>query len=197
MIRIITIPIQIKVFSAMFLNKPEVVSGYYGKVAKNLGGNIFNSGHEFDPYYASGLAYYRLESHFKSNLIDKKYKKARYHILMLCRLVINGEEMPQFNSKKIIPFCENIIKILNDPDKCFEMFNNVLKIIDQSKIDINNQKLLYQKNNTDLLLSTYKSMHPKVKIETVETIAIEKPPQFVELEKTKATEITNNSKILK
>ncbi len=195
--RIITIPIQIKVFSAMFLNKPELVSGYYGKVAKNLGGNIFNSSHKFAPYYTSGLAYYRLESLFKNNSIQSKYKKARYHILMLCRLIINGAEIPPFNSKEINPFCENIINILNDSDGCLDMFNNVLKIIDKSGIDINNQKLLYQKSNTDLLLTTYKSTYPKVKIETVEAIAIEKPPQFVELEEPEATEITNNSKILK
>jgi len=85
---------------------------------------------------------------------------------MLCRLVINGEEMPQFNNKKINPFCDNIINILNDSDNCLEMFNKVLQIIDKSGIDINNQKLLYQKSNTDLLLATYRLMYSKVKIET-------------------------------
>ncbi|PWB53308.1 MAG: hypothetical protein C3F06_06630 [Candidatus Methanoperedenaceae archaeon] len=79
--------------------------------------------------------------------------------------------------KKINLFCDNIINILNDPDNSLELFNNVLKIIDKSGIDINNQKLLYQKSNTDLLLSTYKSIYPKVKVGT-ET---EEKPEAIEL----------------
>ena len=156
--RIITIPIQIKVFSAMFLNMPHLVSGYYGKVAKNTGEKIFKSDHVYIPYYTSGLAYYRLESLFKNSSLNAKYKKARYHILMLYRMIINKEEMPNFNSNKIDNYCDTIIQTLNNPDNCLDTFNKVTEIIDKSAIDINNQKLLYQKNNTDLLINTYKSM---------------------------------------
>lgn len=39
--RIINIEAQIKVFAAMFLNKAHQVSGYYGKLTKNMEGRIF------------------------------------------------------------------------------------------------------------------------------------------------------------
>lgn len=69
--RIIDIPTQIKVFTSMFLNNPHGVSGYYGTIAKKMGNKIFKQGHKHLPYYTSALAYYKLESLFRTNKIDQ------------------------------------------------------------------------------------------------------------------------------
>lgn len=161
--RVITIPNQIKVFSAMFLDLPHLVSGYYGKLAKNLGEKIFKSDHKFSPYYSSGLASYILELSFRNGNIDKKYKKARYHILMLIRRVMNDEELPQFNSQKMDVYCEKINTILLDPEKIQDIFNDSIKIIDTSDIDISNQKILYQTSTTEKLLKTFISYNENKK----------------------------------
>lgn len=152
--RIVTIRNQIKVFASMFLNKPDLVSGYYGKVYKKVEGTIFKEDHKYIPYYTSGYAAYILETQFRTKSIDSKYKKARYHILMLFRMYVNNDSVPPFNSKKMEDYCQKIIDVLNS-DKVIVAFKFVTDVIDKSGIDINNQKVLYQKNTTDLLISTF------------------------------------------
>ncbi|MDP3148255.1 MAG: AIPR family protein [Ignavibacteria bacterium] len=153
--RIVTIKNQIKVFASMFLNKPHLVSGYYGKVYKSVEENIFKEGHKYSPYYTSGLTAYVLEYCFRIKSVDTKYKKARYHILMLFRMIVNNEQLPGFNSNDLDKYCSKILEVLNDNDQSLEVFSKVINILDESGIDINNQKLLYQKSSTDTLIEKF------------------------------------------
>jgi len=47
--------------------------------------------------------------------------------------------------------------VLNDDAKTIEKFNEVCKIMDDSGIDIDNQKLMYQESSRDKFLETAKS----------------------------------------
>jgi hypothetical protein len=100
--QVISIPIQIKTFASAFLNAPHLVSGYYGTIAKRFQGKIFESSHMHAPYYASALCYYRLEGLFRNSFIDTKYKKLRFHMIMIARMLsMESVGIPQLNSKKI------------------------------------------------------------------------------------------------
>ncbi|MDD5673102.1 MAG: AIPR family protein [Chitinivibrionales bacterium] len=81
--RIITIPTQIKTFSSMFLDSPHLVSGYYGTLAKRFSDRIFREDHRLLPYFISGYSFYKLENAFKVGLVDKAFKIARFHLLMI------------------------------------------------------------------------------------------------------------------
>ena len=99
--QVISIPMQIKAASSMFLNNPHGVSGQYGTIAKNAGKKLFRENDKPILYYVSALAVYRLESFIKQKKIDKKYRKARYHAIMLFKYVVAGKDMPkQLNCKK-------------------------------------------------------------------------------------------------
>lgn len=152
--RIVTIKNQIKAFASMFLDKPDLVSGYYGKVYKNVESTIFKEDHKYITYYTSGLAAYVLEYLFRMKNIEARFKKARYHILMLFRRHANPADLPPFNSKRIEEYCQVIINILNSPD-AVDYFKFAVSVIEKSGIDINNQKLLYQKNTTELFLRKF------------------------------------------
>lgn len=65
--QIISIPMQIKAASSMFLDNPHGVSGQYGTIAKNAGKKLFKENDKPILYYVSALAVYRLE-----NLIKQK-----------------------------------------------------------------------------------------------------------------------------
>lgn len=156
--KIISIPIQIKSFSAMFLENPHSVSGYYGTIAKRLGEKIFKKDHRYSPYYISALAYYRLESYFRTSIIDPKFKQTRYHILMLFRLLSNSDPLPEFNSKKMDAYCKKISDILNTPSKCLETFGQAIEILDKTGLDIADKDIFKSKESTDLLISQYKSL---------------------------------------
>lgn len=154
--KIISIPIQIKVFSAMFLENPHAVTGYYGTIASRLNDRIFKKGHKFSPYYASGLAYYRLESLFRAGSLPSKYKQARYHLMMLFKLLVATEAQPELGSKQMERYASTIITALNDAARCLSIYSEAAKLIDESGIDVSDRDQLKRKDVTDSLIATFK-----------------------------------------
>jgi len=113
--QIISIPIQIKAFAAMFLDSPHLVSGYYGTIVNRFKGKIFAPEHKYLPYYISALCYFRIEQFFRSGEFSSEYKKARFQIMMLIKLMVIGNGNEPLNSNKIERDCESLKqKLLND-----------------------------------------------------------------------------------
>jgi len=154
--KIITTPIQIKAFSSMFRNEPHRVTSYFSGIVKKIGmdkSGIFEEKHQAEIYYVAGLAFYRLDMLFNTNSIDTKYKKVRYFILMIFRLLANNKEIPPLNSlKKVEKFSKPIIDILNDTSKTKELFLKSVEIIENSNIDINDKHLVKSKAMTEELI---------------------------------------------
>ena len=154
--RIITVPIQIKSFSAMFLLNPHLVTSYFGALVKKLNtdtSKIFKEDHSYITYYISGLAYYKLETFFRRRLIDSKYKSIRFHILMLFRLLTNNNSLPFLNSQKNMEkFCEPIFVILNNDNISLEYFTKCLEIIENSEFDYTDKQQIKQGTKTQVLI---------------------------------------------
>ncbi|MFQ9245962.1 MAG: AIPR family protein [Clostridium paraputrificum] len=158
--RIIDIPTQIKVFTSMFLNNPHGVSGYYGTIAKKMGNKIFKQGHKHLPYYTSSLAYYKLESLFRTNKIDKSNKRMRYHILMAIRIIsTKNMKMPEFNSNKIEGYCKPILEVICDNDKLILLVEDIMEVIKNALGDnLGERKVFEKKETTDLILNEIKKL---------------------------------------
>ncbi|HED37155.1 MAG TPA: AIPR protein, partial [Ignavibacteria bacterium] len=99
--KIVTIKNQIKTFASMFLDVPHLASGYYGKLYKDVKEQIFKKDHKHNPYYLSSLGIYKFEKFTRAGSIDRKYNKARYHILMLFRMANQPNKPPEFNSRSM------------------------------------------------------------------------------------------------
>ena len=138
----------------MFLNEPSAVSGQYGTVAKRVGNKIFKTSDKLIMYYVSALALYKIESLFKTNKIDKKYRRSRYHAMMLFRIVIANEELPKFNQRKMERYCQKLLNVLEDDSKCEQIFKAIVDYIVSKgeDIDIENRKSFERKETTDYLL---------------------------------------------
>ena len=158
--RIVTIREQIKTFAAMFLNQPHTVSGYFSKVYKNNKDKIFAIEHKFAPYHISSLTMYTLELFFKNGQIDKKYRIARYHILMLFRILLHKSELfPPLHSKEIEDYCKKTKKALMSTKKALKYFEQAIDILNAiSSIDIDDQKTLYVAENTEALINKIKEL---------------------------------------
>jgi len=166
--KIITTQIQIKAFSAMFRNDPHLVTSHFGTLVKKLGANnsgLFEKDHQYATYYLAGLSFYRLDTLFNTNNIDTKYRKVKFFVLMLFRMLSSAENIPPLNSqRKVETYCNPIIDILNDQNKTAELFNNAINIIDNSGIDINDKQYIKSRGITDKLIAEFK----KESIEVVE-----------------------------
>lgn len=159
--KIITISNQIKTFSSMFNKDPHMVTTYFGSLVKKMGSpgsNIFESDHQFSPYYLAGLTYYKLDSLFNSGDIDKKYRKVKFYITMLVPMLASESSFPPFNSqKKCEKYCEPIIGKLNNEKICNKIFRQAVKIIDRSGAPIEDKQALKSRAMTDQILNAYKN----------------------------------------
>lgn len=161
--KIITVANQIKSFSAMFYRNPHLVSSFFGSIAKKTekkDSEIFNKTHSYAPYYLSGFTFYRLESLFRSGTIDTQYRKSKFHILMLFRMLAEDEQFPPLNYKrKIDPYCEKIINKLLNPSVYTDLFKQAISIIEESALDVTNKQHVKQASMVDELLSTYERLY--------------------------------------
>ncbi|BCN31922.1 AIPR family protein [Anaeromicropila herbilytica] len=158
--RIVNIPSQIKSVTAMFLDDPHGVSGNYGAIVKKVGHRIFKSNDKKIIYYTSSLAQYKIEYMIDNKIIDKKYNKARYHAMMLFRMVIAGKKVPRFNENKMDAYCQKIIDVLNDENQCKDLFKKIVNFIaDQDAIDFDDRKTFERKETTEYLKSKLKSLN--------------------------------------
>jgi hypothetical protein len=133
--QIISIPIQIKAFAAMFLDSPHLVSGYYGTIVNRFKGKIFAPEHKYLPYYVSALCYFRIEQFFRSGEFSSEYKKSRFQIMMLVKLMVIGTGNEPLNSNKIERECESLKKKLLNDAQALAIFQAAAKIYDNSGID--------------------------------------------------------------
>lgn len=153
--RIVSIPTQIKTMAAMFLNEPSAVSGQYGTVAKRVGDKIFKITDKLIMYYVSALALYKIDNLFRTNKLDKRYRRCRYHAMMLFRIAVSEEDMPKFNQRKMETYCQHILDILLDDSQCECIFKGIVNFIvsNDSLIHVDDRKSFERKETTDILLS--------------------------------------------
>ena len=161
--RIITIPNQIKSFSAMFLQNPDKVTSFYGTIVKDIGGtssSIFKDNDKHIVYYLAGLAFYRLDILFSNGTIPSNYKKIRYFLLMLfLKYASENAPIPQLNNRRIESFCESIITKLNNYDICKELFEKTVNLIVVSGIDIEDKRYIKSVGITSTLLDKFSEVY--------------------------------------
>ncbi|MFC6591988.1 AIPR family protein [Deinococcus lacus] len=134
--QIVSIGDQIKTFASMFLDSPHAVTGYFGTVMKRHSGKIFQEGHKPDAYFTSSYAFYRLNYLIRNGSLDRSFRKPKYHLLMIFRMITEPFEMPHMNSKKMEKYCESINSLLDNEEASKAIFTACEKIFRDSGIDL-------------------------------------------------------------
>lgn len=129
----ITISNQIKSVIAMFLNEPINASQrYFGELLQLYKSKLFLEDDLGYPYFISGLTLNLVENCFNDNLIDRKYKRFKYHILMLIRIILSQYDAPKFNSKKMEHDGEELISKLLNRESFMRAINEATQTIDKN-----------------------------------------------------------------
>ena len=113
---IVTLTAQIKSFVAMFLNEPHSHPRYYGELLKSYKERLFVDDHKAAPYYASGVSLLVIEKLLGFNIIDRKWRGYKHHLLMLIRMLISGYDMPKLNSDRITDYSLKVADTLRGED---------------------------------------------------------------------------------
>ena len=161
--RIVSIPIQIRSVAAMFLDFPSAVSGQYGTIAKRVGERIFKAEDKYIMYYVSALALYRYEELFRSGSVERRYRRTRYHAMMMLKTLFIKKKM-QFNSNQMETVCDKMLEFLNDANKYPNVLKLIVKfIVDQPDLDVSDRKCFERKETTDILLARKKQLNQYLK----------------------------------
>ncbi|MFC3901911.1 AIPR protein [Acinetobacter marinus] len=146
----------IKTLGSFYFLKPQLATRYFGALFNEFGNQLFLDNHKLYPYYTSALIYKKLENKFRSNEIDKKYKKIRYFILMMLRLEYNLN-FPNFEANKIEKYCSDLIVHFSVDTNFDEKINNVIKKIDTLHLDLESTEL----SKSNKLVENIKSLYFK------------------------------------
>lgn len=152
---LVTIAQQIKAYAAMYVSKPHEVSGRYGVVLRKMGKSIFQDTDPLAPYYLSVLALKKFEA-LLGNGIDRRYRKCRYHVLMLMRTVIDMQFSDVKPKKRREKSDAMITAILQDPTASLRCFRHIADYIASQAEDIefDNRKCFERKETTEKLLKS-------------------------------------------
>jgi AIPR protein len=152
--KILNIPLQIKATSALFLNLPHEVSGQYGKVEQSTRGQLFQDTKFLNSYYVSGLCWYRVEAYVRNNEEGKKYRRARWHIMMLLKYIIEpNKNIVTGINKQSDDISKNIEKIMLNDNKAFALIEQTMLYIkgylrEQGIEDISTDRKLFERKET-------------------------------------------------
>lgn len=182
--KVITIPIEIMSFGAIFLSSPHYVAGYYSQIIENLknkGKEIFSESYMIDPYYTSGLMFYKLSHLFSTGFIDSKYKKIKYQLLYAARLVaeLDYKEMPSLESTEIEDYCLYLNRLFCDDKRCKSCFKKSVNILDRFlPIDISDS-LAQKKEITESVHSYVQEVKESLRCESNDECVADRLTEFM------------------
>lgn len=158
--RIVDIENQVKSYSAIFLENPHIVSGYYGKITKTLN-ELFDPKNGCYPYYLSSIIYFTITRLYREKVIPEELWRFRYHISMMFRIIVGGEK-PKNNGKKIENYCIKILNVLKNENLVIDYVNIIIKLIfSDKKIKKDDRKVTERKITTDILVKLSKKYYKK------------------------------------
>ena len=115
--------------------KPNLATRYFGALFTEFGKELFKEDHKLLPYYTAALIYNKLENSFRNGLIDKKYKKIKYFILMMLRLEYEKKGYPIFESNKSEKYCNDLLTHIKKEENFTILLDNVLAKLNSLSID--------------------------------------------------------------
>jgi len=69
---------------------------------------------------------------FSIGVLEKKYKKVKFHILLAFRLMCESMSLPAFNSNKAQQYCNHLCEILSDEKLCKKGFIAAAMLVDSA-----------------------------------------------------------------
>ena len=90
--QVVSLAIQINAYVAAQLGQPQSTHRYYGELLNSNRARMFKPGDKLELYYISTLILKRIETAFKHNTLDMKYKPFKYHLLYFVYQFLNKKK---------------------------------------------------------------------------------------------------------
>jgi hypothetical protein len=130
--RVVTVGNLIRTFAAVFLEEPHRTTRNFRALLDQVGTTILNERDRLEPYYTAAFALYRLEYLFRNQLLDPRYKTARYQLLLCFRLLLPLPPMPLMNARDMEEYCNRMLAVLYNTDKSQQVFSLATQMVDRA-----------------------------------------------------------------
>lgn len=108
-VRTFSVNTAAKAYCAMFLNRPELAFRYPKQMYEDLGELIFADTNKEIGFYCASYALYRIHILISNNVIPHNFRKFKWHLLPILRVVLAGTDMPGTSSRKFEAYCQKVI----------------------------------------------------------------------------------------
>jgi cold shock CspA family protein len=135
--QVVSLATQTKCFIAMFLNEPHSTHRYYGELLRSYEGRLFLDSHSPMPYFVSGAAFATLETILRGDEAFRDMRQLRYQLLMVFRLLEEGDTLPYLNSRKIEDYCDVLAKKLDDAEESRRAFERAVALVREELASVN------------------------------------------------------------
>ncbi|MDQ7794873.1 MAG: AIPR family protein [bacterium] len=151
-VRVITLPILVRAFASVFMEIPHSTTRSYKSVLQKIGTAIFRNDHKLDPYYVAAYMFFRMESFFRRQHLDKKFRPARYHILLAFKKLAIAERTPDLSSGQVERYCGKLMELLWDEGKSRSLFEEAAKVVElAAKGDLGRDRIRTERFTTEVL----------------------------------------------
>jgi hypothetical protein len=154
--RIIDKTTQIKAIASFFFDKPDMATRFFGALFDEFGRKLFKDNHSKLPYYTAAYFLFRIDELLRRKVVDAKYKKIKYFLLMMLRYELQGDYCPPFESSKAERYCGECLRKVNIAGQLEKTFAEIIKKIDALKIDLSDSEISKSKTLVTQCVRQYK-----------------------------------------
>ncbi len=114
--RVVDIKQIARATGAMFFDRPDLASQQPTRLLTDLRTEILSKRNIEDIYYTAAYVVYKLDLLFGNKVIDSKYQKFKWHVLMAIKYYVANGAPPTSTHKKSRDFCSEIEKFMAASD---------------------------------------------------------------------------------
>ena len=140
--RVVSFPAQTAAYVAMFLGQPQSTHRYYGELLKANKPRIYQDDDIKEQYCIASMYVFFIDKYLRSHNFNRVYRlRYKFHIALLCRVMVSKNKTPKTNSKDMKKLCQKLYDNLKNPvnfktsvKKAIEILKEVVETYDKESI---------------------------------------------------------------
>jgi hypothetical protein len=143
-IRIFNLHVAAKCVAAMFFQRPDLSFKYPKRMYDELAPKMFSDDIKEVVFYAACIVLYRLHLLVSNSTLPQNMRRFKWHILVLVRAIVAGQDIPKLNSRQIEPYCQKLVDAFcQHGEVAIDSLRQAVDIV-QSMGDVTNDRLKRQ-----------------------------------------------------